>query len=575
MADTREKIRVDAEYSVVSVDDIVDHARYSVQPKFNGDPPYEHIQDLLQHMQRGDTTQTALTFYKSGNKLSQISYEQLLTSIAELQISFIKKYPIIFGKRIAILSYNSPSFVISALALMSVNAIVVPLNPAESKSNLKYTVSQSGTCMLLHSQNLTELAQDIVDDNSDITLRLVTEVIISEKNINLIATKEKNKSTPAVLMYTSGTTGNPKGVLLSHDALLFNAFGMMSNFKINKHSRHLCVLPLYHANAWGFSMLANYMGRGHLVLCDKFQLLFFWKIVDQEKINLTSLTPVLLKLLSSYAGKKQITGLTVVSAASPLKKEIARQFENMTGLRVNQGYGLSECTNFATIMPPNLSSEDFQFLMYGFSDTCIGSALLGTEVKVVDKQGNFLGPDENGQLVVRGINNMLGYWKEPDKTREVYARKWLHTGDQGYCKKLNGKDYFFISGRFKEIIIRLGENISPSNIESQLRFLNVIGECIVVGFENDYTDEEIGLWIEPKNNVVSNSVLIEELIHLIISRKLPFFQQPKVVFIGPLGDVRTSVGKIKRSLLRGKFSFYQNNLFKQNYPPIIKWKFPI
>ncbi len=553
------------------IDYLVRQARCIDNADWVVSPPYRHIRDLLVSLQQGDLEQDALTYYKQGKRIATFNYAEFLASISSAQAFLAKHYRIEPGQRVAIFSFNSPEFIIAALALMSMNAIVVPLNPGESESNLQYIIAQSGTSLLLYADELTQELNLISDEGMVLPSVSLQALLQQQELVELeVASVGGDETIPAVLLYTSGTTGHPKGVLLSHDALLLNAFGLKLNFNISSETKHLCVLPLFHANAWGFSMLASLVGRAHLVLCDKFQLLSFWKVIDDEEINLTSLTPVLLKMLAPRAGDKVRSNLQVVSAAAPLKKDVAREFIDAAGIRIHQGYGLSECTNFATIMPPDIPEQDFRYLMYYFPETCIGSAIFGSEVKVVNAKGEKSAPGEEGQLVVRGLNNMLGYWQEPDKTAQAYAGEWLNTGDQGYYIHLKGRDYFFISGRLKEIIIRLGENISPANVEAQLHFLNALGECVVVGFENNHTDEEVGLWIEPTTHLVK-SVLIEELIKVTITRKLPFFQQPKVVIIGSLKQTRTSVGKIKRAALAKQFAAYRNEHFHPVGALLVSW----
>lgn len=552
------------------MDPFAKEARTLLGEALSPDVPYGHVQALIRGLETEDRSKSALAYYRQGRRASHLSYGEFVSKIGAMQALLSVNYGVAPGQRVAILSYNSPAFVVGALSLMGLSAIVVPLNPADSQHNLRYILAQSGTSLVLHSTELGDLARSIADDLAvaDIDVAFDTEPL----QVRHVISQNKNhdEPVPAVLLYTSGTTGKPKGVLLSHDALLLNAWGLKSNFHLGRETAHLCVLPLFHANAWGFSMLATYLSHARLVLCDKFPLLSFWNIVDEEQVTVTSLTPVLLKPLGKLGGAAGQRSLHVVSAAAPLPVDVARQFYEHTGLRICQGYGLSECTNFATIMSPDLDTADYLHLMHDHSQTCIGTALPGTEVLVVDSHGTPLGPGEKGELAVRGANNMLGYWRDPERTKEALTGGLLHTGDQGWYLVFNSKNYYYISGRYKDLIIRLGENISPTNIESQLGPVGAIGDYAVVGFSNVYVDEEVGLWVDPAALPAESPDQVSDTIVAAIE-KLPFFQQPKVVLIGSMNEARTSVGKIRRTLLAGHFAEFRDRGFRPTDKPIVQW----
>ncbi len=453
---------------------------------------------------------------------------------------------------------------------MGLGAIVVPLNPSESPENLRNIFFHSGARLLLHSPPLLTVAKVVVPESLLVDLNKLHQQEYTHSPLLSSAIGAINEPL-AVLLYTSGTTSKPKGVLLSHEALLLNAEALQWALNLTPGHVHLCVLPLFHANAWGFSMIATFLNRGHLVLCDTFPLLSFWEIVTEEKANVVSLVPTLLKALCRRGPVKPPSHLRyVVSAAAPLPVEVAKHFYSLTKLRINQGYGLSECTNFATIMPPNIGTALYEHLMHDYPQTCIGTPLYGTEIFVIDKQGGVLGPGERGQLVVRGPTNMLGYWSDSEKTVEAFSGGWLNTGDEGYYITEEGHKFYFITGRYKDMLIRQGENISPVNIESQLQELHELGDYVVVGFANVYVDEEVGLWIDSKSLLGTNIVALRERI-LAATAKIPFFQRPKVVLIGETEFAKTSVGKVKRSILVTHFARFYDWLFRPSDALLIEW----
>ncbi len=551
------------------MDSLVTQARSLPDGVSRPELPFRHIDHLVSALEMEDAQRPALVFYKQGRCALRLSYGELVARIRSTQAIWTQRYAVVPGQRIAILSHNSPSFVTAALSLLALGAIVVPLNPADSLSNLQYILDQSGASLLLHSEDLAETAASAARALATVGLdEVFGDAALPQPAF--VRTTTSDESAPAVLLFTSGTTGKPKGVLLSHDALLLNALGLQRNFNLARESAHLCVLPLYHANAWGFSLIATYFSRARLILCDRFHLLSFWEVADKEQATIASLTPALLKPLTQVGRAASSKPLQVVSAAAPLAVDVARRFKERTGLKVYQGYGLSECTNFAAILSPQLSDPDYDFLMHGHAQTCIGSALPGTDMEVVDERGDAVGPGVKGEIVVRGAHLMLGYWQAQAETSEALRGGKLHTGDEGWYLLRDGGKYFFVSGRYKDLIIRLGENISPTNVESQLGAIHAVGDFAVVGFRNVHVDEEVGLCLDPGSRHDLGTPQVAETITSALS-SLPFFQRPKVVLVGPLQEARTSVGKLKRRLLAERFAEFTNTPFRPSDRPVVRW----
>src|SRR5262249_51784121 len=219
----------------------------------------------------------------------------------------------------------------------------------------------------------------------------------------------------AAVLYTSGTTGNPKGVALRQRTLIANAWSMARNFRLDGATQ-FAVLPLYHAHAFGFGLMSSLSTGGHLVFSERLEPFTWAAAVRAESVEGSSVVPALLPMLLA-GGVKHEQGPTLrhlMVSSAPLPAEAARPFETPTGIPLIQGWGLSEYTNFACCLSPFDSPEEHAELMYSWEVPSVGPALEGTEVKVVDPSGATVGEGARGELMVRGHSLMIGYYRDPE-----------------------------------------------------------------------------------------------------------------------------------------------------------------
>jgi len=289
---------------------------------------------------------------------------------------------------------------------------------------------------------------------------------------------------------------------------------------------------------------------------------FAWgEVLRVEAVTLTSVVPTLLQpLLQIGVRAEKIPKLRAVLVSSaPLTASLARAFEEKTKLRLLQGWGLSEYTNFACCLPADLAEEERRRLLHGGELTCIGSPLPGTEVKVVGPDGATLAADQRGELCVRGHSTMLSYFRDEAATAATLdADGWLRTGDEGFFQSEEasaGKPAFFITGRIKETIIRDGDKFSPLAIERRIvtEVPEIEGRLVALGFPHDLHGEEIGLYIE-------NEELGDELRARLtkVVGEMPLDARPKVVLYGATPIPRTHTGKIQRRKLHAVFAPFRD-----------------
>src|SRR5262249_6016288 len=275
------------------------------------------------------------------------------------------------------ISSNCPEAFAAHLAIMSLGAITVPVNNVESERVLKLIVEQVSPCAVLTGRRVEPNLEAVRGRKVFRLPSLPITEAQSKPESWPWPCEQVAPDDPAVILFTSGTTSSPKGVCLSHYNLLVNAEGLAKTHNLAVNRNHLCILPLFHANAFGYSMIGSVYSGVHVVLCDGLPGESIWSIMRNERIDILSAVPEILRVLSQIPVPRQtLRDLKyVVSAAAPLSKGVAREFRAKTGIDIHQGYGLSECVNFAATIPWDVTAENLERLMQHWSVTSIGPAL--------------------------------------------------------------------------------------------------------------------------------------------------------------------------------------------------------
>jgi long-chain acyl-CoA synthetase len=355
------------------------------------------------------------------------------------------------------------------------------------------------------------------------------------------------------VLYTSGTTGSPKGVALRQRNVLANARSVASNFRLDGTTQ-LAVLPLYHAHAFGFGLMTALSTGGHLVFTDRLEPFTYGDVVRAESVAVSSVVPTLLPVLCAAGVKRDtvpsLTHLLVSSA--PLATDVARDFESHTGIPIIHGWGLSEYTNFACCVSIDASADERGRLMFSWDVPSIGPALEGTEVRVIDEGGRAVEEGVAGELVIRGPSTMLGYFRDRQGTARAFEPDgWLHTGDEGCFRWHGDRPVFFVTGRMKELIIRDAEKYSPLGLERKLlaALPDLSGRLVVLGFPHRAHGEEVGAYVEIDGLEDELRLRLVAAIQVIAAA-----QRPKVVLHGSRAIPRTHTGKVQRRKMQPWFS---------------------
>jgi long-chain acyl-CoA synthetase len=358
-----------------------------------------------------------------------------------------------------------------------------------------------------------------------------------EKHPPLQQTEEMNEDDVALMIYTSGTTGRPKGVMLSHNNLHQNALSTYEAGEAIKGDVALLCLPLAHS----FGVVIMNAGF-HSPFSEGFGVLMRWfdpeevlRLIEKYRVTLFIGVPVMYQLLLSHpaADKYDTSSLERCTiSAAPVTAELHRSFTAKFNCKMYEAYGLTEASPTVAVCRPSMP------LKRGST----GVPIPGVEVKIFDLEDNECPPGEQGEIVVKGPNVMLGYYKRPEETAEALRGGWLHTGDVGY---LDEEGYLYITDRIKDMIIKGGYNIYPSEIEGYLAEHPGVSEIAIIGIPDEKYGEEIMAFIvRMPDQALSEDAVIE----FAKSRITPFKAPSRVKFVD--GLPKSLVGKVLKRELR-------------------------
>jgi|WetSurMetagenome_2_1015567.scaffolds.fasta_scaffold54021_1 acyl-CoA synthetase (AMP-forming)/AMP-acid ligase II len=535
--------------------------------------PYRSIRELLEQQADRYDQKPFLISYPDDTGRSELCYAEFFEEVCKTA-NFLLASGIRPGDRVATVAVNHSDTVVQYFAAFVMGAVVVPINVGEDDRRIAFILHHSGCRLAFVRDRFLPRIASLLPDAPDLhTLVQVGRVVdpalphyqteILRSATRLVSPVAPNLHDEALMVYTSGTTGQPKGVVLSQYNLLVDAMAISEWHRLGDDQRMMCVLPIHHVNGLVVTLMTPLYAGGSVVLNEKFHVEKFFERISTEEVHVISVVPTLLQFLLHarlpLEGYKLGQVRHVICGAGPLTVELALKFELAFGIPVIHGYGLSETTCYSCFLPIDLSRGDHKMWLSRHGFPSIGVPLPVNEMAIHDAEGTELDEGSRGEIVIRGHNVMHGYSGNPDATGEAVAHGWFRSGDEGFFRYDDqGRKFFFITGRIKELIIRGGVNISPFEIDEVLMSLPGVAAGIAVGFENDWYGEEVGAFV-----ILKAGVLLEADAVLAFCRKsLPFAKSPKVIVFGDQIPV-TSTGKYQRSRCKELFSQWKEVQFSE------------
>jgi long-chain acyl-CoA synthetase len=458
----------------------------------------------------------------------RLTYRQLDATVSKVA-SGLRALGLRPGDHVALTCPNVPYFPIAYFGILRAGGVVVPLNVLLKPREIAYHLEDSQSRFYLCFEGTPDLPMATWGLEAVAHVETCEQVIVMTADpaaaegpggartlgalmaagTTPVATTARAVDATAVLLYTSGTTGQPKGAELTHANLMNNALvvGQLGlSFRDTRpegRNAVLVTLPLFHSFGQVCQMIAGLLAGDTLVLLPRFEPAAALDAMARERVAFWSAVPTMFWGLVEHASATgaDVSGLRehlrmCLSGGAPMPVELMKRFEALFGVRILEGYGLSETSPVATFNHADRPSKP----------GTVGQAIVGVEVAVVDEHDQPLPPGQAGEVVIRGHNVMKGYFRRPDPTAEVMRNGWFHSGDIGIFDE---EGYLSIVDRKKDMIIRGGFNVYPRELEEVLMTHPAVSLCAVVGVPDDRLGEEVKAYVVP---VAGAAIAEEELL---------------------------------------------------------------
>lgn len=527
----------------------------------------------LLHSQTAKLGDKTFLIYRDQQIRESYSYKQFHQAVCRTANFLVNDLGLKPGERVSTVAYNHPATAIIYFATLLAGGVIVPINVGEEDKRIAF-IQENSDCRIVFVMH--DLVERYISIQRPACIRHLIQIGgnaatgwldwqkgIARHKPQFDRLDLAGPESEALIVYTSGTTGPPKGVVLEHYNLLSNVHAMAESLRFTADERVMCVLPIHHVNGFIVTMITPMYVGGTMILNRKFQSQTYWDIIRDEQATCGSVVPTLLQFLCDAAKENKPSALPhlryLICGAGPLTVELAQRFEAQFRIRIVHGYGLSETTSFNCFLPIDQAPSEHARWLGEFGYPSIGCPISCNEMSIHDSSGRAVAEGEKGEIVIRGHDVMKYYLGRPDANETTFAFNWFRSGDEGFFRRdAQGREFFFISGRIKELIIRGGINISPFEVDEVLNRIPGVRSAMAVGFDNKYYGEEVGAYVVKATGMV----LSEAEILRFCRSHLPYSQCPKVVVFGNDFPV-TSTGKYKRNQLKPLFSRYAEQQFRE------------
>jgi fatty-acyl-CoA synthase len=454
------------------------------------------------------------------------------------------------GDRVAWTGGNHPSALETLYACGQLGAIWVPVNARLTAAEAEYVLGHSGAVVVVHGRDHGELADALHARLPGVRAWVAAEPATAGGSASLpyedlLAAADPaprdepvTLDDPCLIMYTSGTTGRPKGAVLTHGNMTWACMNQVLAFDLAADERTLALAPLFHIGGLNGTVNPTLLRGGCVVMVRGFEPERILATIAEQRVTSFFAVPTMLDVMSRHPDftARDLTSLrSVCAAGAPLPLPTLRTWLDR-GVTMQQAYGMTESAPAGAV----LASAD--------AERKVGSAgkpQFFTDVRVVRPDGAEAAPGEVGEVLLSGPNIMAGYWNEPERTAEVLADGWLHTGDAGV---VDDEGFLYIRDRYKDMLISGGENVYPAEVESALLELPGVLEAAVIGVPDEKWGE-VGLAILVVEPGADRDV---EAMRAALRQRLAGFKVPRLIeFADELP--KTATGKVRKPSLRDRY----------------------
>jgi fatty-acyl-CoA synthase len=453
---------------------------------------------------------------------------------------------IVKGERVAALMLNSSEFLEIFFACGKTGAIMVPVNFRLAVPELIYILKDSAPHALVYSSDFSEKVQAIKTAGLPMEHyfrhggdKLAEDPPIADFAARFSAdepvpVREVTDDDPLFIMYTSGTTGDPKGAVLTHGNILFGAIHSLVGYGVNHTYKSLVVAPLFHIGGLVASATPVIYAGGSLVLQSFYNASEVIKLIQREKINYMFAVPVMFQVMtkSEEWDKADFSHVHYfISGGAPIPTPVIRMYQEEKGVYFVQGYGMTEAGRLTSLLLEDSIRKAGS----------VGKELFHLQLRIVDKNDRDVAPGEAGEIIVKGPNVFTQYWNKPKETAEAIRDGWFHTNDMG---RRDEEGFVYVIGRKQELIISSGENIYPVEVERVIQALPQVREAAAVAMPDETRGEVVAAFVMLHEG---QQITEDDLTHALDGQIANFKIPKKVIFVTDFP--RNPAGKIlKREL---------------------------
>ncbi|MFL2636262.1 MAG: class I adenylate-forming enzyme family protein [Tepidiformaceae bacterium] len=499
-----------------------------------------------------------------GGNQQRLSYLEMAETVSRLA-AIIENSGVAHGDKVAVMSQNSAEYVMTYYACAMLGVTFVPLNYRSKDAEISHMLNISGAKILFSSERYTELVNRIrpsldstkvficYDSAADGFEDFKTLLAAAEPSFNFV---EIDDSEPTILMFTSGTTALPKGVILSYLDLTAYVTNTMNPADPDTHDKTLVSVPFFHI-AGATAMMSSIWGGRTLLILPQFSPDGWLNAVDKEGATHSMVVPTMLKRImeDENLNSTDFTSLQLITyGAAPMPYEVVRKACDIfppQGVGLMNAYGQTESTSTLTFLGPDDHDLSTDKEKREERLRSVGRPMDDVEIGIMDERNKLVADGEEGEICVRSDRVMQGYYDQEDATSSAIISGWLHTGDVG---RVDEDGYLFITGRKKDLIIRGGENISPGEIENCLEDHPQIEEAAVIGVP----DTEWGEVVKAILVLKPDAKMTQEEVTEYCKSNLASFKAPQ--YIGIVNELpRNAMGKVLKNDLRKDYGEASNN----------------